>query len=148
MLRSARQQEQAVATKRSWSLVLFSVGVLKLAARTEDVGVVAPWGESIPVPSRTPFVGSVVRRDKQVLPVYDLASRLYRTLEEDARLCLTVRHSDGPLAVGIDDEIPSLHTVEVAEIKPSRIRDMEMLGSFESNGEKIDIIALKQLGKS
>ena len=128
--------------------MVFSVGGVKLAARTEEVGGIAPWGEGIPVPSRTPFVGSVVKGDKQVLPVYDLASRLHCAVQEDARLCLVVRHIDGPMAIGIDADIPSLHTIEVSAIKASRMRDIEVLGSFESDGEEIDIVALKKLGKS
>lgn len=126
---------------------MFSVGGVRLAARAEDVGGVTPWGEGIAVPSCTPFVGSVVKRDKQVLPVYDLASRLRCDLQDDAMLCLIARHVDGPMAIGIDADIPSLHTVEAGQIKPSRTKDIETLGSFESEGEDIDIVALKKLGK-
>lgn len=62
-------------------------------------------------------------------------------------LCLIARHVDGPMAIGIDADIPSLHTVEAGQIKPSRTKDIETLGSFESEGEDIDIVALKKLGK-
>ena len=148
MLRAARHQEQAVATKRSWNLVIFSIGGMKLAARTEDVGGVAPWGEKIPVPSRTPFVGSLVKRDKDVLPVYDLASQLHRGLQGDSMLCLVARHIDGPMAICIDADIPSLHTIEAALIRPSSRRDIETLGSFESDGTDIEIVALQRLGKN
>ncbi|HJT21270.1 MAG TPA: chemotaxis protein CheW [Nitrospira sp.] len=147
MLRSARQQQQAIATKRSWNLVVFSVGGLTLAARTEDVGGVTPWGEGISVPSRTPFVASLLKRDKEILPVYDLASRLHRKLRGDARLCLVARHPDGPMAIGIDPDIPTLHTLEATEIRPSRREDVNTLGSFENDGKDIDIVALRQLGK-
>jgi chemotaxis signal transduction protein len=147
MLRSARQQQQATATKRSWNLVVFSVGGLTLAARTEDVGGVAPWGEAIPVPSRTPFVASLLKRDKEILPVYDLASRLHRTLKDDAMLCLVARHPDGPMAIGIDADIPTLHTLEAAQIGPSRRNDVNTLGSFRNDGKDIDIVALGNLGK-
>jgi len=62
MLRAARQQGQVVSAKRSWNVVVFSVGGKKLAARTEDVGGVAPWIDPVPVPSRTPFVGAMLKR--------------------------------------------------------------------------------------
>ncbi|HEY6083798.1 MAG TPA: chemotaxis protein CheW [Nitrospira sp.] len=148
MLRAARQQVQAVATKRSWSIVVFSLGGMKLAARSEDIGGVAPWGQTIPVPSRTPCVGSLVKRDKEVLPVYDLASQLNRVLEGDSVLCMVARHVDGPLAICIDAEIPSLHNVDIGQIRPGASRDIETLGSVEIDGEQIEIVALKRLGKN
>jgi chemotaxis signal transduction protein len=147
MLRSARQQQRAIATKQSWNLVVFSVGGLTLAAKTEDVGGVAPWGESIPVPSRTPFVASLLKRDKEILPVYDLASRLHRTLRGDAMLCLVARHPDGPMAIGIDADIPTLHTLDAAQIRSSRREDVNTLGSFRNGGKDIDIVALRRLGR-
>jgi hypothetical protein len=69
MLRAAQQQDQAVITKRSWNVVVFSVGGKKLAARTEDVGGVSPWMDPVPVPSRTPFVGAMLKREKDVMPL-------------------------------------------------------------------------------
>ena len=36
----------------------------KAGGRTEDVGGIAPWIEPLPVPSRTPFVGAMLKRDK------------------------------------------------------------------------------------
>jgi chemotaxis signal transduction protein len=146
MLRASRQQEQAVATKRSWSVVVFSIGGMKLAARTEEVGGVAPWGERIPVPSRTPFVSSLVKRDKDVLPVYDLASQLDRDIEGESALCLVARHIDGPMAICIDGDIPSLYTVDAAQVRPGRRHDIETLGSFTSDGQDIDIVAFQLLG--
>lgn len=148
MLRAARHQEQAVATKRSWSVVVFSIGGMKLAARTEDVGGVTPWGDSVPVPSRTPFVGSLVKRDKDVLPVYDLATQLDQETRGESALCLVARHVDGPMAICIDADIPSLHTVDAAQIHSSRRSDIETVGSFTSDGEEIDIVALQRLGKA
>src|SRR6476661_6646152 len=138
MLRAARGQQQAQATKRSWNVVLFSVGGVKLAARTEDVGGVSPWTKSIPVPSRTPFVQAMLKREKDVMPVYDLATRLSRELEGDPLLCLVARHVDGPMAICIDGVIPSLHNVDAAHIVPSKRLDLETLGSFTDEGQEID----------
>ena len=72
MLRAARQQDQAVAAKKSWNVVVFSVGGRKLAARTEDVGGVAAWVEPVPVPSRTPFVGAMLKWD-----IWDWGGKYY-----------------------------------------------------------------------
>ncbi|HXH85725.1 MAG TPA: chemotaxis protein CheW [Nitrospira sp.] len=147
MLRAARQQDQAVAAKKSWNVVVFSVGGIKLAARTEDVGGVAPWIEPVPIPSRTPYVGAMLKRDKDVMPVYDLAMRLQREPEGDTLLCLVARHVDGPMAICIDSVIPSLHNIEVNQISQSTRMDLETLGSFKNEGQNIDIVALQRLGR-
>lgn len=147
MLRAARHQKQAVSAKKSWNVVVFSVGGTKLAARTEDVGGVAPWIEPIPVPSRTPFVGSMLKREKDVMPVYDLAKQLHCEPEGESLLCLVARHVDGPMAICIDSIVPSLHSVDVGQIKTSRRGDCETLGSFEDDGREIAIIALHRLGR-
>ncbi|HTL60839.1 MAG TPA: chemotaxis protein CheW [Nitrospira sp.] len=148
MLRAARQQDQAVIGKRSWNVVVFSVGGKKLAARTEDVGGVAPWIDPVPVPSRTPFVAAMLKREKDVMPVYDLATRLSREPEGDPLLCLVARHVDGPMAICIDGIIPSLHNVDIADIVPSKRLDLETLGSFTDEGQEIDIVAFQRLGRS
>ncbi|BCA53633.1 putative CheW-like signal transduction protein [Nitrospira sp. KM1] len=147
MLRAARQQKQTVAAKRAWTVVVFSVGGLKLAARTEDVGGVSPWDQQIPVPSRTPFVNSLIRQEKAVLPVYDLASRLTRSLKGATRLCLMARHVDGPMAICIDEDIPTLHTIEASRIRPTSGLDIATFGSFDHDGSDVAIVALDRLGK-
>ena len=118
-----------------------------MAARTEDVGGVAPWIEPVPVPSRTPFVGAMLKREKEVMPVYDLGARLQLQPEGESLLCLVARHVDGPMAICIDSIIPSLHTVEIGQIVPSKRLDLETLGSFNNEGHDIDIIALQRLGR-
>jgi chemotaxis signal transduction protein len=148
MLRAARGTQQAQDTKRSWNVLLFSVGGMKLAARAEDVGGVAPWTESIPVPSRTPFVQAMLKRDNQVMPVYDLATRLSRTLRGDPLLCLVARHLDGPMAICIDADVPSLENVDATAIRPSGSGDIETLGSFTIDGDDVAIVALQRLGQS
>jgi chemotaxis signal transduction protein len=148
MLRAARGQQQTQATKRLWNVVIFSVGGLKLAARTEDVGGVSPWTESIPVPSRTPFVQALLKRDNHVMPVYDLATRLSRKLQGNPLLCLVARHPDGPMAICIDADVPSLETVDATAIRPNGRGDIETLGSVTIGGEDVAIVALQQLGRS
>lgn len=148
MLRAARGQQQARATKRSWNVVVFSVGGVKLAARTEDVGGVSPWTESMPVPSRTPFVQAMLKRGDRVMPVYDLASRLSSPVQGDLLLCLEARHLDGPMAICIDADVPSLETVDATAIRPNDREDIETLGTVTIGGEDVAIVALQRLGRS
>lgn len=147
MLRAARGLQQTQTTKRAWNVVVFSIGGMKLAARTEDVGGVSPWTDSIPVPSRTPFVQAVQKRDHQVMPVYELANRLSRTLQGDPLLCLVARHVDGPMAICIDAAVPSLETVDAAAIRPIVSGDLETLGSVTIGGDDVTIVALQRLGR-
>jgi len=148
MLRAARGQQHAQATKRSWNVVVFSVGGMKLAARTEDVGGVSPWTESIPVPSRTPFVQAMLKRDNHVMPVYDLAARLSRTVQGDPLLCLVARQLDGPMAICIDADVPSLETVDATAIRPNDRVDIETLGSVTIGENDVAIVELQRLGRS
>ena len=148
MLRAARGQQHAQATKRSWNVVVFSVGGMKLAARTEDVGGVSPWTESIPVPSRTPFVQAMLKRDNHVMPVYDLAARLSRKLTGSPLLCLVARHLDGPMAICIDADVPSLETVDATAIRQNGRGDIETLGSITIGENDVAIVALQRLGRS
>jgi len=148
MLRAARGQQHAQATKRSWNVVVFSVGGMKLAARTEDVGGVSPWTESIPVPSRTPFVQAMLKRDNHVMPVYDLAARLSRKLTGSPLLCLVARQLDGPMAICIDADVPSLETVDATAIRQNGRGDIETLGSVTIGENDVAIVALQRLGRS
>ena len=147
MLRAARGQQQVQATKLSWNLMVFSIGGVKLAARTEDVEGVSPWTEIIPVPSRTPFVQAMLKRDNHAMPVYDLATRLSRTLQGEPLLCLMARHLDGSMAICIDADVPSLETVDVTAVRPTGRGDVETLGSVTIGGNDVAIVALQRLGR-
>ena len=148
MLRSARGKQQAQVTKRSWNLLVFSIGGLKLAARVKDVGGVSSWIESIPVPSRTPFVQAMLKRENLVMPVYDLAARLSRKLSGSPLLCLEARHLDGPMAICIDAEMPSFEIVDPTEIRSNDTGDIETLGTVTIAGNDVAIVALQRLGRS
>ncbi|NOS80573.1 MAG: hypothetical protein HOP32_03205 [Nitrospira sp.] len=147
MLRAARGQQQAQTAKRLWNLLVFSVDGLRLAARTEDVGGVSPWTESIPVPSRTPFVQAMMKRGDQVMAVYDLAARLNRRLQGQSFLCLVARQFDGPMAIRIDAELPTLETVDATAIRTDSSGQLETLGSVTIQGEVVTIVALQRLGR-
>jgi chemotaxis signal transduction protein len=146
MLRTARGQRQVQATKRSWNVVVFSIGGVKLAARTEDVGGVSPWHGCIPVPSRTPFVQAMLKRGDRLMPVYDLAARLNSAVQGDPLLCLEARHLDGPMAICIDADVPTLETVDAMAIRTSTIGNIETLGSVTIGEEDVVIVALTRLG--
>lgn len=148
MLRSSKQQGESVATKRSWNLLVFSIGGERLAARTDDVGGIAPWTDSIPVPSRTPFVQAMLRREKELMPVYDLAARLNRSVQGDPLLCLVAKHADGPVAICIDGEMPSLHTIDAGALQSSTRIDLETIGSFNDGSGEIPVVAVQTLGGS
>lgn len=148
MLRGARGKQQTQVPKRSCNVMVFSIGGLKLAARTEDVEEVSPWIGSIPVPSRTPFVQAMLKRKNLVMPVYELATRLSRKLQGDPLLCLVVRHIDGPMAICIDAEMPSLETVDAMEIRSNDRRDIETIGTVTIAGNDVAIVALQRLGRA
>ena len=147
MLRAARGQQQALSAKRLWNVVVFSVGGVKLAARTEDVEGVSSWAETIPVPSRTPFVQAMLKRDNHVMPVYDLAARLNRVVQGEPLLCLVARHLDGPMAICIDAAMPSLQAVNPASIRPNSSGDIESLGLVTIGAQDVAIVALQRLGR-
>lgn len=148
MLRAARGRQQSQGTKRSWNVVVFSVGGVKLAARTEDVGGVSPWTGAIPVPSRTPFVQALLKQGLHVMPVYDLAARLRCAVQGTPLLCLVARHLDGPMAICIDAVVPSLETVDAAAIRPNGSGDIESLGTVTIGQDDVAIVALQRLGRS
>ncbi len=145
MLKTPRGPISKVAAALS-SLVVFAVGGRRLAARADEIGGVGPWSPALPIPSRTPFVGSVVRRGDEVLPVYDLAARLGVRVAEGASLCLVAKRRDGAMAVRIDAEIPTLHAVDPAGIRPASRQDPDMAGICMIGGEEVPVYSLAMLG--
>ena len=133
---------------RTWRLLAFSIGGRRFAAKADDLAGVSKWQEPIPVASRTPFVSGVVRLGHAVLPVFDLAAWLGLSLPGSARLWLQAKHPLGTLAVGIDDEMPSLRTLERIAVRPYSGRDVPALGSFSSGAVEVPILALSRLGSA
>jgi len=147
MLRSGNERRQKAAPS-SWKLLVFSVGGRRLAVKTDEVAGVSQWKESTPVPSETPFVSAVMRKDETVLPVFDLAGLLRVSVRGDDRLCLTAKHPRGPMAICIDGEMPVLQTLDPAAIRPCQGEAFDALGSFTSGLDDVPIIALSKLGSS
>lgn len=146
MLRSAIGKAQTSAV-RSCPLLVFSVGGRRLAVKTDEVASVSQWSGSIPVPSRTPYISAVVRRDEEVLPVYDLAAQLHVSPRGEELLCVTAKHPRGAVAICIDEDMPVLHSLESEGMRPYRGDvDCEAVGSFVSGLDEIPIISFAKLG--
>lgn len=128
------------------SLVVFTVGGRRLAARADEIGGVCPWRRAITIPSRTPFVGAVARYGDEVLPVYDLAARLGVWVAEGTPLCLIAKRRDGLMAIRIDAEIPTLHAVDPANIRSATGREPDVAGICVIGGEEVPVYSLAQLG--
>ncbi len=129
--------------------MLFSIGNRRLAARAEDVGgIFSPSHDAVPVPSETPFINALIRRDGELLPVFDLAAKLQVQVQGDAPLCLIVKHRAGPMAVCVDAEMPKLHAVERASITPASDMDSDTLGTCRMGTEEVPIYALSNLGRT
>jgi chemotaxis signal transduction protein len=129
-------------------LVIFSVGRRRLAARAEEVGGIWPWTPTMPVPSGTPFVNAVMRRGDEVMPVFDLADRLRVQVEESGRLCLIAKRRDGPMAICIDGDIPTLHVLDPDGIRPAGSADADVVGTCRIGDHEVPIFSLVQLGLS
>lgn len=144
MLRSSVGTKQKTRS-HTCPLVMFSVGGRRLAVKTDEVAGISEWKGSIPVPSRTPFVAAVVRREQQVFPVFDLAGLLQVSIQGKHLLSLTVKHPDGAMAVCIDEEMPILHTLDTAAIQVYQGGEFKAVGSFRSGFDEIPIIAVSKL---
>jgi hypothetical protein len=90
----------------------------------------------------------MLKRDNHVMPVYDLAARLSRTVQGDPLLCLVARQLDGPMAICIDADVPSLETVDATAIRPNDRGDIETLGSVTIGENDVAIVELQRLGRS
>lgn len=145
MLRGAVGRQRQVASPMC-HLLVFSVGGRRLAARTEEIGGISAWVDSIPVPSCTPFISSIVRREQAVFPVFDLAGMLKVRVKGEYRLCLMAKQSTGAMAICIDEEMPVLHTLEAAKIQAYRSQEIETVGCFTDEFEDVPIIAIARLG--
>ncbi|MBI4401866.1 MAG: chemotaxis protein CheW [Nitrospirae bacterium] len=123
------------------------MGGRRLAAKVEEVGGVWPWTEAIPVPSGTAFVSAVVRRGEDVLPVFDLAGKLDLQVVGPAPLCLIAKRVDGPMAVRIDADIPTLHTIEETAIRTPASADPDLVGVCVIGTGEVPIYSLATLGR-
>ena len=118
-----------------------------MAARLEDVGGVWPWREPTLVPSRTPHVGAVLRQGDEFLPVYNLAGTLGVHLEGAAPLCLVMKTDQGPMAVCIDETVPSMHVLDAEEVEPAPEASRPQIGTCRVAGEEVSILSFRSFGE-
>ncbi len=144
-LRSRTAGTPNLKATRQHSLVRFSIGGRVLAARIDEVGDVQPWTASTFVPSQTPFINAVVRYGNDFLPVFDLAGRLKLPTKSQAAFCMVAKHARGPIAVRIDQEIPSLQTVDEASIGPSPDGSEDFTGWCTMGGEEVSILSFAHI---
>lgn len=147
MLRPSLLRKQESGS-RSCPLLVFSVGGRRVAVKTDEVAGISVWKKSTPVPSRTKYVSAVVRKDDEVFPVFDLAGLLRVKIKGDELLCLTAKHHRGAMAICIDQDMPVLHTLDIAAIQPYRGGEFDATGSFSSGPDQIPIISLAKLGSA
>jgi chemotaxis signal transduction protein len=140
------QNKETAKRASNWSVMVFSIGGRRLAARTKEVGGVRPWTDPMPVPSHTPFMNALLRHDEEVLPVYDLAARLKQQVRGTPPLYLIAKREDGLMAVCIDGSIPTLKTIDPQTLQQSAAPDPDILGYCEIEGERIPLYSLVKLG--
>lgn len=146
--RQAQVGKKGIAEGRMQGLVVFSVAGKRLAARTDEIGGVMPWPGTTVVPSDTPFVAALIRQENHCLPVFDLAAKFNCTMHADEPLCLIVKHIDGPLAIRIDSQVPSLHMVVRSSMRYRAGSDPDIAGTCMADEEELPIINLTTLGVS
>ena len=144
MLRPSLARRQQSGPK-ACHLLVFTVGGRKLAVKTEEVASITTWNGSIPVPSCTPFVSAVVRREADVFPVFDLAQLLHVRVQGDDLLCLTAKHPQGAMAICIDEDMPVLHTLDTSAIQAYHGGEFDAVGSFASGFDQVPIMSFAKL---
>lgn len=144
----SRKRASGAPKSNSIMLLVFSVGGRRMAAKAHDVGGILPWAEIMPVPSRTPHITAVLRHGEDILPVYDLAGRLHVQVKGEERLCLIAKRQDGRIAVCIDGEIPTLHSLSEDSIRSVEWKDSDVTGMCRIDKEELPVYSLARLGLS
>lgn len=143
----SRKRTIGAPKSNSVMLLVFSVGGRRMAARASDVGGILPWAAVMPVPSRTPHINAVLRHGEDILPVFDLAGRLHVRVNGE-RLCLIAKRQDGHMAVCIDGEIPTLHSLSEDSIRSVEWKDSDVTGMCRIDKEELPVYSLARLGLS
>ena len=128
------------------ALVMFAVGGHRLAARADEVAEVRQWTDSMPVPSKTPYISAVVRHGDEVVPVYDMAARLNVQVLGASPLCLVAKRRDGPVALCIDAEIPTLWNVDTASVRSVTGDNPDVVAMCHIDEDDVPIYSLSMLG--
>jgi chemotaxis signal transduction protein len=129
------------------TLVVFAIGGRRLAARAQHVGGVRPWISEMPVPSRTPFVGAIVRDGEELLPVFDLAGRLSLEPVRISPWCLILKRADGPVVVRVDGEMPQIQAVRADTLRPPEKSAPDFDAVCRIGTEEVSVLSVMTLGK-
>ena len=78
--------------------------------------------------------------------MYDLAGRLSRSVVGVSPLCLIAKRQDGPMAICIDDAIPSLVQVEPSQVRPHPDAYPDLVGVCQVGSEDVPVYSLTSLG--
>jgi hypothetical protein len=100
----------------------------------------------VSIPSGTPHLSAVVRHGEDILPVFDLAGRLNVQVKGESLLCLIAKRKDGPMAVCIDGDIPTLQVVSGESIRPVAWKDSDVIGTCRIEAEELPVYSLAHLG--
>lgn len=146
MLRTAKRLGQTPEAPKPWSLVIFSVGGKRVAVRAEEIGGVSPWTEAMPVPSLTPYVNAVARQGDEILPVFNFARLLMVQVSKAGPLCLRAKRPDGPMAVCIDPDVPTLQQVEAKAVRPAPSELPGAVGMCSIGPEEVPIYSWAMIG--
>jgi hypothetical protein len=60
---------------------------------------------------------------------------------------LIARQPEGLMAICVDEDVPSLATIELSAIQPSQSSDRVVVGSFHQGDEEVPIYALDKLAQ-
>lgn len=145
MLRTHRGQKSDQPS--TVTLVVFTVAGRRLAARAEHVGGVRPWVGEMPVPSRTPFVGAILRQGEEIFPVFDLAARLSLQPAGISPWCLILKCGDGPVAVRVDGEMPQIQAVKTDALHPPEGMISDIDAVCRIGTEEVPVLSVATLGK-
>jgi len=145
-----KSRKEAAGSQKAKSIMLlvFSVGGRRIATRANDVGGIWLWTEVVSVPSGTAHINAVLRHGEDILPVFDLAGRLQVEVKTGERLCLIAKRQDGLMAVGIDGDIPTLHSLSEESIRPVQWKDSDVIGTCRIENQELPVYSLARLGLS
>ena len=77
------------------------------------------------------------------MPVYNLAGLLNVEVEGREPLCLVLKTDKGPMAVCIDETVPSMHNPDGDEVEPSDEESRPQIGTCRIAGEAVPIYSFR-----
>ena len=78
--------------------------------------------------------------------MFDLSAILGVAVKGDAPFCLVAKNGKGPMAICIDEDIPSIHSIEQSSIMPSAGEEPGVVGSCLVGSEQIPVYSFLHMG--